>query len=167
LRIYEWGASLIRAGHKKLGTHDGTLRVLLFNQLQHLDTAKVSAWLATRDGSETPSVTGVMSLTRTVKREAFEGDIGQILDLIRAGETYQVNYTYRLHGRQFGSPMGLYRMLRTSTRVVRLSGRITGIRRKSRRRAGCELGSIVCTPVVFTKSKRPPDHPPHERHGPA
>ncbi len=108
---YEWGARLIKAGHETLGAHDGTLRVLLFNQLQHLESVKVGAWLKARDGSETPSVAGVMSLTPTVDQDAFEADIGRILELISAGETYQVNYTYRLHARQFGSPVGFYRRL--------------------------------------------------------
>ncbi len=110
---YEWGARLLHAGHRRLGPQEGVFRILLFNTLTHLDEVQVSAWLAERDGGAGPTPAGVMALQPSVSRSAFEEGIASILDLIRAGETYQVNYTYRLKGQQFGSPLGLYRRLRS------------------------------------------------------
>ena len=50
-------------------------------------------------------------------REEFSRDILQIKELIRRGETYQVNYTTRRRFEFSGSPLGLYRALRARQRV--------------------------------------------------
>ena len=114
---YEWGARLLQAGHQSLPANSGALRVLLFRSLQTLSAPQVEDWLARRDGSTAPSVAGVMALEPSVTRVEFEEGIHNILALIRAGETYQVNYTYRLQGQQFGTPTGLYRRLRAKQPV--------------------------------------------------
>ena len=109
---YEWGARLLKAGHAKLRADQGAMRVLLFNTLARLDAPQVEEWLAARDGSAKPTPAGVMDVQADVSRPEFEDAVTRIQELIRAGETYQVNYTYRMTGRQFGSPVGLYRRLR-------------------------------------------------------
>ena len=55
---------------------------------------------------------GVLNLESSVDEAAFTQAIHRIQEAIRAGETYQVNYSYRLHGQAYGSPVGLYRRLR-------------------------------------------------------
>ncbi len=55
---------------------------------------------------------GVMNLVASVDRDAFTAAIERIHEAIRAGETYQVNYTYRLTGQAHGEPIDLYRRLR-------------------------------------------------------
>ncbi|MBS0543112.1 MAG: aminodeoxychorismate synthase component I, partial [Proteobacteria bacterium] len=98
----------------------GALRVLLFESLQHLSTAQVDAWLVQREraalnlgaAAATPAPAGVLDLKPSVDRDAFRHAIDRIHAAIREGETYQVNYTYRLDLRGFGAPISLYRRLR-------------------------------------------------------
>jgi para-aminobenzoate synthetase/4-amino-4-deoxychorismate lyase len=47
----------------------------------------------------------------TTSREAYEGSIRRIRELIVAGDTYQVNHTLRLRSHVEGDPRGLYRDL--------------------------------------------------------
>ena len=117
---YEWGASLQRAGdlHLVRETGDaGALRVLFFRQLAHLDLAATDQWLAQQDGQLAPSAAGVFDLKPSMDRAAYEARVQDILDCIRAGETYQVNFSYRLSGSTFGTPIGLYRRLRAAQPV--------------------------------------------------
>ncbi|CAN5476672.1 bifunctional anthranilate synthase component I family protein/class IV aminotransferase [soil metagenome] len=131
---YEWGAKLLKAGHERLGADDASaLRVLMFRELQRLSTSQVSDWLMAREAAEAssdvggvpkadaresshsdrpPGAAGVMKLEASVDQAAFTQAIAAIREAIAAGETYQVNYTYRLHGQMFGSPISLYRRLR-------------------------------------------------------
>jgi len=110
---YEWGAKLQHAGTGKLaGSDSSALRVLLFTHCRRMSSADVDLWLAAQDGSDAPSCAGVADWSPSVNQAEFEAGVAKILDLIRAGETYQVNYSYRMHGKQYGSPIGLYRRLR-------------------------------------------------------
>jgi para-aminobenzoate synthetase/4-amino-4-deoxychorismate lyase len=110
---YEWGAKLLGAGTRSLTEGDSSaLRVLLFNQCTQLAAAAVDDWLAEQDGGGAPSCAGVVDWMPSVTQTEFDCGVAKILDLIRAGETYQVNYSYRMHGAQYGSPIGLYRRLR-------------------------------------------------------
>ena len=109
---YEWGSKLLEAGHEQLGNADASaLRVLMFGELSLLCEAEVSAWLAGREADPTAAA-GVMHLTASVDPAAFTRAIARIHEAIGAGETYQVNYTYRLQGQAFGAPVALYRRLR-------------------------------------------------------
>ena len=121
LADYEWGAKLSRAGHERLGGDDASsLRVLMFRELVRLSDDEVSAWLARleparapeTDGECSAAVAGVMNLQPSVDRGEFTQAIARIHEAIAAGETYQVNYTYRLQGQAYGSPVALYRQLR-------------------------------------------------------
>ena len=112
LADYEWGAKLLGAGHGKLPNDDGSaLRVLMFRELARLSSGEVSAWLQ-RVEPATSDACGVMNLQASVDRAEFTQCIARIHAAISAGETYQVNYTYRLHGQAWGSPLALYRALR-------------------------------------------------------
>lgn len=129
---YEWGAKLLRAGTGRLSVDDrSALRLLMFQRLERLSRGQVDAWLqqggaadagdasASADGQgnadaddRPPGVAGVSDLEASVERPAFIEAIGRIHEAIRNGETYQVNYTYRLQGRAYGEPVDLYRRLR-------------------------------------------------------
>lgn len=116
---YEWGAKLQQAGLGHITAQDtSALRVLLFRQCERLSEPAVAQWLAERDASITPSPAGLCDLQPSVPQSRFEQDIERIRELIRRGETYQVNYTLRLHGTQFGTPWGLYRRLRAMQPVA-------------------------------------------------
>ena len=107
---YEWGAKLLQAGHERLGAGDASaLRVLMFRELRRLSAMQAGEWLVQREPQQ---CSGVMNLAPSVERPEFTQSIARIHAAIAAGETYQVNYTYRLHGQAYGSPLALYRRLR-------------------------------------------------------
>ncbi|MDL9997870.1 chorismate-binding protein [Variovorax sp. J22P240] len=109
---YEWGAKLLKAGHERLGNDDASaLRVLMFRELSRLSAAEVGDWLAGLEPGPV-SAAGVMDLAPSVDEPAFTEAIAHIHEAIAAGETYQVNYTFRLLGQAYGSPVALYRRLR-------------------------------------------------------
>lgn len=108
LLSYELGAHL-----DGLPAHwqDGPLaQVLLFTVCEHLTATQVASWLASRVPDGEPA--GVAAIQANVDEAAFVAAIGRIRDYIAAGDTYQVNYTYRLHFDAFGSLFGLYARLR-------------------------------------------------------
>lgn len=110
LADYEWGTKLLKAGVRPGDT--SALRVLMFRTLTRLSRDEVDAWLAARDPCSGGEPAGVMDLQPSVDRAEFTRAIEAIHEAIRAGETYQVNYTYRLDGAAYGSPVALYRRLR-------------------------------------------------------
>ncbi|HEU4851934.1 MAG TPA: aminodeoxychorismate synthase component I, partial [Telluria sp.] len=55
---------------------------------------------------------GVAGVSASVDEPQFTTAIGRIRDYIRAGDTYQVNYTYRLRFDAYGTPFSLYARLR-------------------------------------------------------
>ena len=126
---YEWGSKLQQAGLSALPPNDASaLRVLMFARLQHLSSEQVAQWLADSDGgadgsgegegkadgnpANPPSPAGVCGLHTDMQPAHFADGIARIQQRIAAGETYQVNYTLRMHGLQYGSPVALYRRLR-------------------------------------------------------
>jgi para-aminobenzoate synthetase/4-amino-4-deoxychorismate lyase len=84
-------------------------QVLLFERCDELTQPEVSDWLAARAGD---SVAGVAGIRANVSEAQFVDAIERIRDYIAAGDTYQVNYTYRLHFDAFGSLFALYQRLR-------------------------------------------------------
>ncbi|HEM7895955.1 TPA: bifunctional anthranilate synthase component I family protein/class IV aminotransferase, partial [Burkholderia cepacia] len=105
---YEFGRNLQRAqpGH-------APLRFLLYARCERLSRDEVDAWLARQDGgSDAPSIAGVAHVAKSVSRDAFDAAIAAVHDALRAGDSYQVNYTYRLNFDVFGTPLALYRRLR-------------------------------------------------------
>ena len=106
LADYEWGVKLLRPAGVVLPADDASaLRILMFGQLQRLDADAVAAWLALREGGSLPGAAGVLGLHADVTKDDFEAAIARIHEAIRDGETYQINYTYRMHGRAWGSPI--------------------------------------------------------------
>jgi len=111
LADYEWGTKLLKAGVRP-DDDASALRVLMFRTLKRLSRDQVDAWLVEHDASAVGEPTGVMNLQPSVDRAEFTRAIESIHEAISAGETYQVNYTYRLNGAAFGAPIALYRRLR-------------------------------------------------------
>ena len=111
LADYEWGCRLQGAGERP--GSPGALRMLMFRRCEHLGREAVDAWLQARDsGAAEPTPAGFSRLQASVSDADFHDAIDRIHEWIRAGETYQVNYTYRLNGQAWGEPVGLYRRLR-------------------------------------------------------
>ncbi|HWH83485.1 MAG TPA: aminodeoxychorismate synthase component I [Burkholderiaceae bacterium] len=116
LADYEWGAALLKAGERPGSV--AALRVLIFDTCEHLSRDAVEAWLAEQAAGEPDAPAGAMDLRASVDRAEFNAAIERIHEAIRAGETYQVNYTYRIDGAAFGSPLALYRALRARQPVA-------------------------------------------------
>ena len=108
---YEFGRNL-QFGTIGRGA-DHALRVLMFRDCTHLSRDEASAWLAAHDGNAaTPSTAGVGGIEPSITRDEFDAAIAAVHDALRDGESYQINYTFRLNFDVFGTPLGLYRRLR-------------------------------------------------------
>ena len=83
--------------------------ILLFADCHFLSAGEVATWLQQR-ASTAPA--GVADIAANVNREEFEQSLAKIHAWIEAGDTYQVNYTYRLRFAAFGSLIDLYQRLR-------------------------------------------------------
>jgi para-aminobenzoate synthetase/4-amino-4-deoxychorismate lyase len=84
-------------------------QVLLFRGYELLSGEEVTAWLAERAGI---GPAGIADMRSNVDEAAFTRAIERIRDYIAAGDTYQVNYTYRIRFDAFGSIYALYARLR-------------------------------------------------------
>jgi para-aminobenzoate synthetase/4-amino-4-deoxychorismate lyase len=93
-------------------------QVLLFQDCTYLSEAQVGAWLATQSRTQslaqsaTPQPAGVVHVRANVSQAEFTDAIERVRAYIEAGDTYQVNYTYRLRFSAYGSVFDLYRKLR-------------------------------------------------------
>lgn len=109
LADYEFGRNLQLAQ-----PGDAALRFLLFRECTLLSRDEANQWLAARDNRlvDQPSVAGVANIEASVSRDAYEQAIAAVQEALHAGDSYQINYTFRLAFDVFGSIIGLYRRLR-------------------------------------------------------
>jgi para-aminobenzoate synthetase/4-amino-4-deoxychorismate lyase len=110
---YELGAQLL--GIPARAPNEPLAQVLLFNACERCDADTVQAWLAARTVDARPA--GIAAIRPSVDETAFTNAIDAIRTLIAAGDTYQVNYTYRLRFDAFGSVFALYARLRARQAV--------------------------------------------------
>ena len=107
LFAYELGADMhgidAHAGGQALA------EILLFEHCEHLSAEQVQAWLAAQASSATA---GIAQVSADTDETEFCAAIARIQAYIAAGDTYQVNYTYRLRFDAYGSVHALYRRLR-------------------------------------------------------
>ncbi|MYM33044.1 aminodeoxychorismate synthase component I [Duganella sp. FT94W] len=112
---YELGEALLEAAPPRAVPPGQTpaplARILLFRRCALLSAAEVGDWLAARSFPiERPA--GVANIRANIDQQAFSGALARIHDYIAAGDTYQVNYTYRLRFDAFGGIHALYARLR-------------------------------------------------------
>jgi para-aminobenzoate synthetase/4-amino-4-deoxychorismate lyase len=81
----------------------------LFDHCARLSSPQVAIWL-NQHADLAPS--GVAGVRADVDDAEFHQAIARIHTYIEAGDTYQVNYTYRLRFDAYGAPHALYRRLR-------------------------------------------------------
>lgn len=67
---------------------------------------------ATRALGEHDRCAGVAGLSARLAPEDYRRRVARILELIAAGDCYQVNFTHALDGQSFGHPLALYERLR-------------------------------------------------------
>jgi para-aminobenzoate synthetase/4-amino-4-deoxychorismate lyase len=91
-------------------------QILLFSRCDLLDSAQVSAgWPPVAVRRRTPARDRAGRHRQhppNIDQPAFSAALARIHDYIAAGDTYQVNYTYRLRFDAFGSIYALYARLR-------------------------------------------------------
>lgn len=110
LCAYELGAELLGIG---AATPAGAplAQILLFKDCVSLTSAEVGDWLAARSFPiDRPA--GIANIRVNIGRDEFDAALARIHDYIEAGDTYQVNYTYRLRFDAFGGIHALYARLR-------------------------------------------------------
>ncbi|MGV8867321.1 MAG: aminodeoxychorismate synthase component I [Janthinobacterium svalbardensis] len=109
---YELGAHLLAMPPRAAGPGAPPLaQVLVFEHCTQLSQEEVQQWLAERvPANDAPA--GVAAIHANVDQAQFTQALQRIHDYIVAGDTYQVNYTYRLRFDAFGSPLALYARLR-------------------------------------------------------
>ncbi|HFC7278494.1 TPA: chorismate-binding protein [Neisseria meningitidis] len=84
----------------------GNLALHWFADCADIDAA---SWLA-RHSDDLPA--GISTPQSSVSETDYLDRIRQIYEAIRRGDTYQINYTTRLHLQAYGNPVSLYRRLR-------------------------------------------------------
>ena len=109
---YELGHHIVGV-EPRAAAHDAPplAQVLLFERCDELSQSEVADWLAAQAAADTTPA-GVAGIRANVGEAQFVDAIQRIRDYIAAGDTYQVNYTYRLHFDAFGSLFALYQRLR-------------------------------------------------------
>jgi para-aminobenzoate synthetase / 4-amino-4-deoxychorismate lyase len=106
---YELGEHLLGLTPKKSKTP--WVQAWVFKDVQKLSKEDVNLWLKAQTNQQASSPV-IQKTTSSITQEQFEGDIAKIHDWIKAGDTYQVNHTYRIHGELSGSPLAAYEILR-------------------------------------------------------
>ena len=99
---YEFGLPLMGMASER----GGNLALHWFADCTDIDA---ESWLA-RHSDDLPA--GISTPQSSVSEADYLDHIRQIHEAIRRGDTYQINYTTRLHLQAYGNPVSLYRRLR-------------------------------------------------------
>lgn len=99
---YEFGLPLMGMASER----GGNLALHWFADCADTDAA---SWLA-QNSDDLPA--GISTPQSSVSEADYLDHIRQIHEAIRRGDTYQINYTTRLHLQAYGNPVSLYRRLR-------------------------------------------------------
>ena len=84
----------------------------VFDNVTKLSKLQVDKWLRNNQAKQDNLPSGVTGLASNIEAKEFESKIKHIHELIRCGDTYQVNYTYRIKGKAYGDPLSIYESLR-------------------------------------------------------
>ncbi|WP_329605187.1 aminodeoxychorismate synthase component I [Undibacterium hunanense] len=110
---YETGAQLQDIAPR---TGQALSQILLFRHCHVLTSAQVQDFLSAQSVAgampDSGDIAGIAGVHANVDATQFDAGIASVLAYIAAGDTYQVNYTYRLHFDTYGSPLALYQRLR-------------------------------------------------------
>jgi para-aminobenzoate synthetase / 4-amino-4-deoxychorismate lyase len=106
---YELGEHLLGLIPKKSKTP--WVQAWIFKDVQMLSKEQVNQWLKAQNNQLTNAPL-IQRVATSITQQQFEKDISKIQEWIKAGDTYQVNHTYRIHGELSGSPLAAYEVLR-------------------------------------------------------
>ena len=104
------------------------IRAWFFERYKKLSTNEVDEWIESRLEMEKAEKTkgdgGIIDVKFEIDERTFRENINNIHEQIRKGETYQVNYTFKVTGKTYGSTTGLFKRLRE--------------------RQHCQYGALIC-----------------------
>ena len=85
-----------------------------FKSFDKLSKIEVDALIANRIAilEDSEKSAGVLDVRESLNEKQFTSDIANIQEYIRSGDSYQINHTYRISGKTYGSPLALYGRLR-------------------------------------------------------
>ncbi len=106
---YELGEHLLGLTPKKSKTP--WVQAWVFKDVLKLSKDDVNQWLKAKT-NQVVDAPVIQKTTSSITQQQFEGDIAKIQEWIKAGDTYQVNHTYRIQGELSGSPLAAYELLR-------------------------------------------------------
>jgi para-aminobenzoate synthetase / 4-amino-4-deoxychorismate lyase len=106
---YELGEHLLGLTPQKSKTP--WVQAWVFKDVQKLSKDDVNQWLKAQT-NQVVDAPVIQKTTSSITQQQFEGDIAKIQEWIKAGDTYQVNHTYRIKGELSGSPLAAYELLR-------------------------------------------------------
>jgi para-aminobenzoate synthetase/4-amino-4-deoxychorismate lyase len=99
---YELGEELLSLDAPRRPPARRSRRSCCSSDCAQLDAQQVGDWLAARSFPiDQPA--GIANIRANIDQQAFSAALARIHDYIAAGDTYQVNYTYRLRFDAFGS----------------------------------------------------------------
>jgi para-aminobenzoate synthetase / 4-amino-4-deoxychorismate lyase len=95
------------------------LMVICFRSARWLARVQFDAWLQAAVASlpKSQARAGIADLRLTKDLCTYRRGVQRILQRIKAGDCYQVNFTWSLDFRYFGSPLALYQLLRVQQSV--------------------------------------------------
>ena len=104
------------------------IRAWFFSEYTKLSSTEVDEWIESRLNLERTQQAeidgGIVDVKFEIDEKTFCENIDSIHGQIREGETYQVNYTFNVTGKTYGSTIGLYKRLR--------------------QRQHCRYGALIC-----------------------
>ncbi len=104
------------------------IRAWFFKKYRKLSATEVDEWIESQldleRSQQMESDGGIVDVNFEIDEQTFCENIDNIHGEIRKGETYQVNYTFNITGKTYGSTMGLYKRLRQRQR--------------------CRYGALIC-----------------------
>ena len=111
---YELGRLMHKLSQREISSLHPLIEAWSFESHQTLSKEQVDQLLFEQLKSLTDEEksTGVIDVSESITPEAFAGDIDRILEYIRNGDSYQINHTFRITGKIYGSPLALYSRLR-------------------------------------------------------
>ena len=111
---YELGRLFQQLPKRASSTGHPLMQAWAFKNHQALSKEQVDALIADHLAqlSDEERIAGVLDVTESISDTQFSQDIAKIQEYIRSGDTYQINHTYRITGKTYGSPLALYSRLR-------------------------------------------------------
>ena len=113
---YELGRQIHRLPQRvgtTLSTHP-LIEAWAFKGFDKLSKVEVDALITNQLGllDADQRAAGILDLHESLNEAQFASDIANIQGYIRSGDTYQINHTYRITGKTYGSSLALYSRLR-------------------------------------------------------